>query len=68
MIHRDLAFAQDQLDLILRRDEVSVEAIYLSRRAAVHAAAALAESSLMDKTPSVKLKVAGSELQDELAD
>ena len=50
-------FVQDDLDLILRRDTVSVEAIYLSRHAATSAAAALSAASLLDKTPRVTLKV-----------
>ena len=56
-----IAFAllsvQAELDLILRRDATSVEAIYLSRHAAVSAAASLSAASLLDKTPRVTLKV-----------
>ena len=51
-------FAQDELDLVLRRDAVSVEAIYFSRSAAMSAAAGLSGASLLDKTPKVTLKVA----------
>ena len=49
---------QEELDLILRRDAKSVEAIYLSRNAAVSAAASLSAASLLDKTPRVALKIA----------
>ena len=60
----DFACRQSELDLILRKDAQSVEVIYLSRGAAMSAAAALSTASLLDKNPTAVLKVAETAVQD----